>query len=708
MSALPKKRSKHYRHDFLGVISASNFADWLVTLLVGANVCYLITQFGGMRPETVWIYSGLMLATLLFGIFVLVLRSLERRPSLNLSALWLLPFVLYLFFQGLLLDQPDASDRAMTGVWIMAGILCLVVMHSYWEPSHLYVTGVLLAIVILIGALLSLNHFYRDIPMSIDFISLANPLTHPLRVDARYSGIAVGTLGLPAQYALFSVMVAAPLMVLALAERFAFSQRAFLGFLLLLSLFTLVLTAYYPAILMAIVLAALTPLLIRPQVARLLRWYFGVILYAAVVLLVLPHYSEFYDVAWGVFVEQGTAGAELMRTVAWQQFLENPLWGSGSGAVQANFETFRPEAYAGEPYFVHNDYVLQLAERGLFGFALLFLPLGYTVLRALRQWASYEIREELPDDKKLKGQKRRRRLPDNKLYLSAFLVFMFGTGGLAWFGLLTETPALLMGMALAIGWYYRYFPLKWVSFPAKVPQMATIGVVGLVLAVAMVSFWPAYRQAIVEDDARRLLIALHARGLANKNTARVITETKALLETAGGADAASTHASLLYAELALLEAHLNPVNRADHATEAANVYEAILERDASYKAWLGLGQAKWLRGDNAAGEAFEQAQALAPNHFATWYYLAAWENALSPGSPAAIAAMEQAVALNPDSAAVAELRRKINLPATGHRVESVIASMPPMPLPPVAAEAAPGGSGWYLLPKSFNAIGQKE
>lgn len=77
-------------------------------------------------------------------------------------------------------------------------------------------------------------------------------------------------------------------------------------------------------------------------------------------------------------------GGELTRPILWRAaaaiFREQPLLGAGAGAFNAAFEAHRPEGFADDPRWVHNDWLNTLADQGVLG-TLLLVAGGYLCLR---------------------------------------------------------------------------------------------------------------------------------------------------------------------------------------------------------------------------------------------------------------------------------------------------------------------------------------
>lgn len=78
--------------------------------------------------------------------------------------------------------------------------------------------------------------------------------------------------------------------------------------------------------------------------------------------------------------EDITGGRALLYEVAWEKFLENPIFGIGWGGFQYEFAKLNPQSAYGYTYMTtHNVFLQLLCETGIIGFTIFLLASGITV-----------------------------------------------------------------------------------------------------------------------------------------------------------------------------------------------------------------------------------------------------------------------------------------------------------------------------------------
>lgn len=174
--------------------------------------------------------------------------------------------------------------------------------------------------------------------------------------------------------------------------RFKMWARLFGGYMAVLFLLGIGLTRHigiYLGLLAGCALAA--QLLVRQRALRVVIWcvlaagaavsFFwantnvGCLKTAEVSSAVLKHFTD---------EERGAGTKYLLPHAAWEMFKEHPIFGVGSGRFGDAFERYRTPQWQTNPKTPGSLYLRVLAEQGIVGVLLLFLPLSVLMVRGIR------------------------------------------------------------------------------------------------------------------------------------------------------------------------------------------------------------------------------------------------------------------------------------------------------------------------------------
>ena len=347
--------------------------EWVLAVLVIANLWWTALCLGGYRPETMVIASAVNAAT--FALWLAMKAWRRRRFAVRCAALATLPFLVYgAVSAGWLTPVPWLGWQDWLR-WAQMAVVFWVALHGiraarahealFWSMVALGVVAVCMAV----------------------YQRLADPawLTMGRRQAAQFVGRSSGFFGIPNSLAALLNLLLPPMVALTFQRGAGAVQRVFCGYLAALFACGVVLTVSRGAWLSLGMALALWPLLAFRDTAR--RWWWSL---AVAVLLAASVALLYWNVATvrvrldSLRHNQGEAARAVLWRAGWELAREKPLLGTGAGSYGVLFERHRPERFWDDPRWVHNDYLNTLSDYGLVGFLLSFGVASVLLGRCLR------------------------------------------------------------------------------------------------------------------------------------------------------------------------------------------------------------------------------------------------------------------------------------------------------------------------------------
>jgi O-antigen ligase len=316
--------------------------------------------------------------------------------------------------------------------------------------------------------------------------------------------------------------------------------------------------------------------------------------------------------------QMGELSRPILWRAGWKLFRAHPAVGSGAGSFNVLFEQHRPEGFALEPVWAHNDYLNTLSDYGAAGFGLFFGAGGAIAWRCTRR-----RKAEAPP-------------PDDPLDAPAFTGAL--AVGLAAFALQLfvdfhfKIAALAMAFAtLSALAVQRCWPAGAAAGGTSRASRLACGLVALGCAAGTAFFVvPLFRAEGLRERAHDAIdrVALHAATAAGYRAA--LPGARADLARAVAIDPANAQAWADLAYAISLEPHAAPARAADRAwlaalgreaEAAANRALALTRVRGEFFLRRGVArdlQGRWFEG----GSDFTHALTLTPANALAWYYYA--------------------------------------------------------------------------------------
>lgn len=636
--------------------------EWTQAGLLSVNLVWTTLCLGGYRPETLVVTSGLtgLLLAIHFGGCAMgwgapaALRSnipavagrdeQEVRLRLFHPAGWLfLPFLVYA--AGNVLWVSPVRWLGWLDWFGFAQIIAVfwVVLNGVRSPAPRHLLfGVLVALGVVAVVLGCYQRFIDP-----DWMMLG-------RTQVIYFiGRASGPFGIPNSLAAFLLLLIPALGALTFRRHATETARILCGWLLLVLGFGLMLTLSRGAW-----IGLAVALVVWPMAVTRWKWRRRIVIAGAVLAAVVLAAGSLYQASpkarerLEILVQDmGERSRPILWRASWELFREFPVLGSGAGSYNTLFEKHRPERFADEPQWTHNDYLNTLSDYGLVGFVLFFGAVAVIAVRGSRQ----------------------RRVGRTR-----------ATGH--WI----DDPAFAWG--LVIGLLAFGFQLL-VDFHFKIPALGMACAV--VAALAVGSSWPSARVAVKTRSPanKALLLVLGAgcwaavmfwlgpqiRGEAHRYRARQTLDQLAIfppgeagfragLESArnglGQAVRLAPANGQAWADLSYaisLWGHVEPERIPDLGKEAEAAAERALKLSpACFDFWIRRGVARNMQGRwYEAGNDFVKATSIAPRSAFAWYYYAEHLSRKTTERALAEAALEFCLRLDPGNPAGLALRHRL-------------------------------------------------
>jgi tetratricopeptide (TPR) repeat protein len=595
-------RFKYFSFEALG--------EWLVALLVAANLLWTTLCLGGYRPETMTVSWALTGAALSLHLGIAAWTRQRPHPA----GLWLLPFVAYAAF-NVAAVSPVAwlGWRDWLGWAQMIAMFWLMINALKRRGPRVVVLGTL----VVLGAIAVLLAAYQRF-VTPDWLPLG-------RTQAdQFIGRSSGPFGIPNTLAAFLLLLIPPMLALTWQRGTEVVSRVFWGYLAAVFLFGLGLTISRGAWL-SLALA----LIAWPLCARNLNWTTRFILaataLAAAMLIGLVLYSSVPRVKQRFDAMVADAG-ERSRPILWEVslklFAEAPVLGTGGGSYNTLFERHRPEGFRDEPQWAHNDYLNTLSDYGALGFLLFFGAATAVAILA----ASNRARQSTIATRALTGWEADSVTNALGIGLGAFALSLFVDFHF-------KIPALAMAVAVLAG---ELVQRSWlVQSDQRAGIKLQVGLLATSLAVALFTLGvvlPIYRAEAARYAGRQAIdrLAMNPNPSLNEHR-QTLTSAAVAFSDAVALDSSNAQAWADRAYVTELWAHLAPSRMNELGKEAEQAAKEALDRSLDVpEFWIRRGvaldmQNRWAEAD----EAFVKAVELARFNSINWYYLA-YHQSLNP------------------------------------------------------------------------------
>lgn len=480
-------------------------------------------------------------------------------------------------------------------------------------------------------------------------------LDFPISLSAEYFGQATGSFADPGSFAAYLLILLPCFSIAAFVPRLSMILRVFCFYIALILVVGIALTQTYWAALSVISVMAIVPwFCFEKRVSRFLFSLLGMTS-ALAVFFAMYLFNPLFERG----LERSlTPEGEGIRLVLWQEVLRNisssPLLGKGAGSFSYSVEHSPDLILAALPLTPHNDILMVLNGYGLIGAVLLFLPLAYILIKALRRWAGEPF--------KLKTQEGNLTMPTQKFFLSLGICSGFGLVLCAAMHFPLYVPALLLYGVLIVSILAkntaRYsVPIPSFRFSGFI-YLATFSTLGFV-------FWAHASLSLesqgLELQGKQRLETIVEGGIAVSGNFELVDEVirifeNALISNPGNADA------WIGKSMAICQLHYRMPGNFE-STGARAVSAAAHAYEISPEYWLAsaqLGVALALSGQTEeARAALKRAMELAPNSSNAHYYYAAFLSAEPDKRDEALVHVRRALDIDPSSTVARRLEQKL-------------------------------------------------
>ncbi len=615
--------------------------EWTLAALLAANFAWTTVCLGGYRPETALVTTTLTGAALLLWLGSRIFVPGDATlPALHPAGWWLLPFLAYAAGNVLWVTPVPWLGWGDWIGWARLVAVFWLALNALPSPGPRRLVHLTVAAVGLTGVALAAYQRWWD-PLWIMLVPAQSP---------QFLGRSSGPFGIPNSFAAMMLLLIPPALALAAGRGPPPRTRWLAGGLAAVLLAGLVLTiSRGPWLALALALGA-WPLLVRgwPWSRRLggaaalalAVLAAGLVLYAAV-----PAVRLRFD---RLRTDHGERSRPIMWRAAWGLFRSAPVAGTGAGSYNVLFERHRPEQFADETQWAHNDYLNTLSDYGGAGFALGFgaaAAVALLTVRAARRapravpagWESPAVTRAL-----------------------AVALLAFSLSLLVDFHL--KLPALALLVALVAGEAVRRtWPAPPPVRPAPVRRLGTaltaLAVLGLLTALAL----PHDRAEALRYGVRRELDRLIVTPGTPAQLHALLVGAPTVLERAAALDPGNAQAWSDLAYVRELQVRYQLAPAAAMAAPAADAARhALALSPVVPEFWVRQGVALDLLGRwGEAGSSFAHAITLAPNNSSMWYFDAYHLNLVPAGYALSGLALENSLRLDPGNQLAKDLQQQI-------------------------------------------------
>jgi O-antigen ligase len=615
-------------------------SEWLIALLVAANLLWTTLCLGGYRPETMIVSSLLTGATLAAQLAVYSFSDRKIHPS----NWYLLPFLVYAAVNAAFFSPvPWLAARDWLG-WAQCASVFWILTNgvSTRRPRH-FLLGTLVALAALAVVLACYQRFLWP-----DWLMLGR------KQAQQFWGRSSGPFGIPNSLAALLILLIPAAWVMTTQRAAGAVQRILCGYLLLAFLLGLGLTISRGAWISLLIALIVWPLWVREKP---LEWRISAATAAATISLItgiavyttVPRVKQRFD---ALVADMGERSRPILWKGALQLWQDSPVVGTGAGSFNTLFERYRPARFNDEPQWAHNDYVNTLSDYGIVGFVLCF---GGALLVARKAVKKAGQNAPAPEWTLTNADRPQvtRALAVGLLAFALSLTVDFHL----------HIPALAMIVAvLAAEIVLRVWPCdaSAVSSPWRQTGglVAAAGVVLGCLAVAL----PVYRGEGARYQARQSIdrLALVSEPSTNQqkavlsSAASLLTEACVLHPGNGQAWADRAYGAALWARLSPMQA----TQLGREAEESARI--ALTRSKVVPEFWVRLAVALDLQGKwGEGGAALAEATRIAPMNATVWYHQAYHLSLIPAAHALSLAAVETALRLDPGYSPAIRLQKDL-------------------------------------------------
>jgi len=654
----------HFHISHVGELSLSNFFDWCATVSISVLLAFTLLQFGGTRPDTLAIILPLLGIAVFFNLLTILAVDRKEPIRLNPVAFVFLPYLIYLCLNCALVSPFPWNGEEELIRMVMAITIFWIVCHGFRYRYQIRFVLLVLLVVATAQILAGITQTFHSPEWLPRFHS---PLTEGptvVKLSSEYHGRAAGFFETPGSFAALMLMAGAGTLLAGCSRRYSPITRMILIYLGAMMLSGVVLSISRGGMLLMVLGLYLMPFLARASGrTRIVSWLaltagLGALTYLLMVSdgLIAERIRAFID-------DGGETTRPVMWTAAWQQFLSAPILGNGVGSYEFLFEQYRPAGFSETPAHAHNDYLEILADQGLVGFLLLWVPVAAVLFIAAKAWLQQpdQVKLDVLDERK----RRPLRMPTRKVWVGAlglalalFCLYLAVESHLS-------VSGLLFVFFLLLGFCAKLTRIPELKIPRRRPVILALFLGGTAMSIALpLWLYPnLIAHAYAQDGERRLQRLNSNPAKYKQDTAYFERMIERLREGTkrdpGNAEAWNNLSSGVAAQSAL-----RPTQIAAFGAEAEKyARQAIQIHAEAPQAWINLGNALTLQSrQEEAGEAYQKATEIAPNNADTWHAYAIHLDRLDTTRPEALEAVERALALDPARTDSENLRKRILIP----------------------------------------------
>ena len=427
--------SRRFKNPFYALLFLLSESPLTVLKIVqyGLIFCFLflvLAGSGGFIPFGEGLIGPGWVLLLLAGVHALTVVFRKIRMGVRWELLLPIPFLAYAWFQFRYLSpQPWEAAKLLT-VLVQAYAFFIILFNIITGVRSMRWIVSLVQAVIWIGLIVALvqYHLFPDW-----FPGGAGRLRDPAMSHGMggflMDGQSMGAL----------LLATLPLSLMLMVKHFRSGPNAILqGGMSAVAAVGILLSVHRPGLLLLLLVLVLVVLCISPM--RRVRWKIIKTGLPALLLVLLAMWfgtGELRD-RFMLYLDGPVAPlAAESRAVAWESFLEAPLTGHGVASFAALWERLLPTGIAADVPYPYSLYHGLLAESGLIGLALFFLPVVIFFGMSLLAWREIPYLkidrdtarrlERLPSrhPARRRMEKEKGRLPTQKAYLAGTLIGLF-------------------------------------------------------------------------------------------------------------------------------------------------------------------------------------------------------------------------------------------------------------------------------------------
>lgn len=647
----------------------TSLLELLQYALLTALFLQLLIGFGGFTPYARPMQGVLVTFTLLSAVHLLWMMFGGQRRSPSWEWLLPLPFLAWAALWGL--AGASTEGRLQLLGWAVAYGVFVILCNSLHNSRRLWAVVFLLIAVVFV-ALMGAFFQYYVFPQWVVTLERERP--------AAYLGGAAGFFMEPLNLAALLVATFPMVALIAFMRRLSGPVRMFCGFMVGAMLVGLLLSGNLLTGVSLLVYFLLLPFFIsRYGRFRWRFWGYGALILVLLAPLIWFGTTELRDrvILWTSGAADPVASASVQA--AWSVAQGHLMTGTGLGRFGYFWEAHRPEALLAASHYPANSYAAALAEVGLLGLCLLLFPALGLLALLFKRWmsaphlaVSKDVRSRMDrmgrgHPGRLSLERQHGRAPTAKLLGGAVLlgclglaIQLWGEASL-WLPFLGAVVALYCALALCLGRTERVGS-RWLGYwTAALPAL-----VAAALAAGGASPFMSQHLVYTSDEHLEFLLADEDRIFMNPRLLGPVMGDYALALEIYPRNAAALE-GLGRSHLGRLAAEMDPP--AEIAMTAIGYLERALSLEPRlWKAHFGLARARLITGQIEAAEShLRMARELAPAQVgptALLGLLLLLEGKTDEGQRL----LQRAKALDPDYAALASARRRIDLlVASGRR-----------------------------------------